>query len=78
MHIKILCLAGGENSCERNVPPVYFHRAGWKEGDDVPARSVAGNAVVDFLLLVCGREWPARCPKYVGGCRVEMNFGDHG
>ena len=53
-----LCLAGGENSCERNLPPVYFHRAGWKAGDDVPARSVAGNAVVDFNYLSVGENGP--------------------
>ena len=55
---KILCLAGGENSCERNAPLVYFHRAGWKAGDDVPARSVARNAVVDFDYLSVGENGP--------------------
>ena len=53
-----MCLAGDANSYERNFPPVYFHCAGWMAGDIVPARSVAGNAIVDFDYLSVGERGP--------------------
>ena len=57
VHIKF-CVWQGVKTHVIKRPPVYFHRADWKTGDGVPARSVAGNAVVGFDYLSVGENGP--------------------
>ena len=60
-----------------------LHCADTRSGDVVPrplgetVHGTAPNEVAHFLLLACGREWPASFSRFARGCWFSVHLGYH-